>query len=83
MEKGIAREGELENAKQRVRCAQYARIRNAVATANNNVLELIAKVAECKGRLDIFIVSGKHLRKISDRDALQSADNAEKLAISR
>lgn len=31
------------------------------------------------GRLDLPIVSGKYLRKISDRTALQSGDNAEKV----
>ena len=35
---------------------------------------MIAKVRERKDRLDLPIVSGKHLRKISDRTALQSAD---------
>ena len=38
-------------------------------------MEMIAKVRERKGRLDLPIVSGKHLRKISDRTALKSADN--------
>ena len=36
-----------------------------------------------KGRLDLPIVSGKHLRRISDRTALQSADNAEKFITTR
>ena len=49
----------------------------------NEVLEMIAKVAQRKGRLDLPIVSGKHLRKISDRTALQSADNAEKFIATR
>ncbi len=44
---------------------------------------MITKVAERKGRLDLPIVSGKHLRKISDRTALQSADNAEKFITTR
>ena len=44
---------------------------------------MIAKVRERKGRLDLSIVSGKHLRKISDRTALQSADNAEKFITTR
>ena len=38
---------------------------------------------ERKGRLDLPIVSGKHLRKISGRTALQSADNAEKFITTR
>lgn len=49
----------------------------------NEVLEMIAKVAKRKGRLDLPIVSGKHLRKISDGTALQSADNAEKFITTR
>ena len=36
-----------------------------------------------KRRLDLPIVSGKHLRRISDRTALQSADNAEKFITAR
>ena len=47
------------------------------------VMEMIAKVRERKGRLDLPIVSGKHLRRISDRTALQSADNAEKFITTR
>ena len=74
---------ELEAARQEVRSAQYARIRNAIANAKNEVLEMIAKVAERKGRLDLPIVSGKHLRRISNRAALQSADNAEKFITTR
>ena len=68
----------LELAKQEVQSIQYAKIRNAAVSVKNEVLEMIAKVRERKGRLDLPIVSGKHLRKISDRTALQSADNAEK-----
>lgn len=49
----------------------------------NEVMEMTAKVRERKGRLDLPIVSGKHLRKISDRIALQSADNAEKFITTR
>ena len=52
---------------------------------------MIAKVRECKGRLDLPIVSGKHLRRISDSNrksnaaALDSqpADNAEKFTTIR
>ena len=46
-------------------------------------MEMIAKVRKRKGRLDLPIVSGKHLRKISDRTALQSADNLEKFITTR
>jgi len=68
----------LEIAKQEVHSAQYAKIKNAAVSVKNEVLEMIAKVRERKGRLDLPIVSGKHLRKISDRTSVQSADNAEK-----
>ncbi len=44
---------------------------------------MIAKVAKRKGRLDLLIVSGKYLRRISNRDLLQSADNAEKFITTR
>ena len=73
----------LELAKQKVQSIQYAKIRNAAVSVKNEVLEMIAKVRERKGRLDLPIVSGKHLRKISDRTALQSADNAEKFITTR
>ena len=73
----------LELAKQEVRSAQYAKIKNTAVSVKNEVMEMIAKVRERKGRLDLPIVSGKHLRKISDRTALQSADNAEKFITTR
>lgn len=73
----------FELAKQEVQSIQYAKIRNAAVSVKNEVLEMIAKVRERKGRLDLPIVSGKHLRKISDRTALQSADNAEKFITTR
>ena len=70
-------------AKQELHSAQYAtykstQIKNTAVSVKNEVMEMIAKVRERKGRLDLPIVSGKHLRKIADRTALQSADNAEK-----
>ncbi len=83
-------------AKQELHSAQYAtykstQIKNTVVSVKNEVMEMIAKVRERKGRLDLPIVSGKHLRKISDRNrksnaaALdsQSADNAEKFITTR
>ncbi len=74
-------------ARQELHSAQYAayntQIQNAEVSAKNEVMEMIAKVRERKGRLDLPIVSGKHLRKISDRTALQSADNAEKFITTR
>ena len=75
----------LELAKQEVQSAQYARLKErTVSEGNENeVMEMIAKVRERKGRLDLPIVSGKHLRKISDRTAIQSADNAVKFITTR
>ena len=70
-------------AKQELHSAQYAKIKNAAVSVKNEVMEMIAKVRERKGRLDLPIVSGKHLRRISDRTALQSADNAEKFITTR
>ena len=70
-------------AKQEVQSAQYAKIKNTAVSVKNEVLEMIAKVRERKGRLDLPIVSGKHLRKISDRTSVQSADNAERFIATR
>ena len=70
-------------AKQEVHSAQYAKIKNAAVSVMNEVMEMIAKVRGRKGRLDLPIVSGKHLRKMTDRTALQSADNAEKFVTTR
>ena len=79
-------------AKQQLHNAQYAKIKNSAVSreqcqqAGMEVMEKIAKVRARKGILDLPIVSGKHLRIISDSNrksnaaALdsQSADNAEK-----
>ncbi len=46
-------------------------------------METIAKVRERKGRLDLPVVSGKHLRRISGRTALQPADTAEEFITTR
>ena len=75
-------------AKQELHSAQYAtykstQIKSTAAGVKNEVMEMITKVRERKGRLDLPIVSGKHLRKISDQTALQSADNAEKFITAR
>ncbi len=78
-------------AKRELHSAQYAKIKNTAVSVKNEVMEMIAKVRERKGRLDLPIVSGKHLRRISDRNrksnasALdsQSADNAEKFITTR
>ena len=75
-------------AKQELHSAQYAtykstQIKSTASGVKNEVMEMITKVRERKGRLDLPIVRGKHLRKISDRTALQSADNAEKFITTR
>ena len=78
-------------AKQELHRAQYAKIKSMAVSVKNEVMEMITKVRERKGRLDLPIVSGKHLRRISDRNrksnaaALdsQSADNAEKFITTR
>ena len=77
-------------AKQELHSTQYAayknkstQIKSTAVSVKNEVMEMIAKVRERKGRLDLPIVSGKHLRRISDRTALQSADNAEKFITTR
>ncbi len=70
-------------AKQEVHSAQYEKIKNTTVSVKNEVMEMIAKVRERKGRLEQPVVSGKYLRKISDRTVLQSADNAEKFITTR
>ena len=73
----------LELAKQEVRSIQHSKIRDVAVSVKNEVLEMIAKVAERKGRLDLPIVKGKYLYKMTDRTALQSADNAVKFVSTR
>ena len=73
----------LELAKQEVRSIQYSGLKEVAVSVKNEAMEMIAKVAKRKGRLDLPIVSGKYLRKISNRTALQSAENAEKFIVSR
>ncbi len=62
---------------------QYSKLKDEAVSVKNEVIEMIVKVGKRNGRLDLPIVSGKHLRKISDRAALQSADNAEKFITTR
>ena len=64
-------------AKQELHSAQYAKITSTAVSLKNEVMEMIAKVRERKGKLDLPIVSRKHLRRISDRTALQREDNTE------
>ena len=70
-------------ARQELHSAQYEKIKNTAVSVKNEVMEMIAKVRERKSRLDLPIVSGKSLRKISERTALQSADNAGKFITTR
>ena len=49
----------LELARQKVQNIQYSRFKNAAVSVKNEVPEMIAKVAKCKGRFDLPIVSGK------------------------
>ena len=70
-------------AKQKLHSAQYAKIKSTAVSVKNEVMEMIVKVRERKSRIDLLIVSGKQLRRISDRTALQSADNAEKFITTR
>jgi len=94
-EQGIDREptihiGAVANALERKGIQTERGNINREIIKNNMLLEQ-AKVREHKGRLDLPIVSGKHLRRISDRNRksnavaldLQSADNAEKFITTR
>lgn len=47
-----------------------------VPVNKNEILELIGTVAAEKGRLVLPVVSGKHLRRIRNREALQSHEKA-------
>ena len=73
----------LELAKQEVQSIQHSKIKDAAVNVKNDVLVMIAKMAERKGRLDLPIVKGKYLYKMTDRTALQSADNAVKFVSTR
>ena len=70
-------------AKQELHSVQYAKIKSAAVSVKNEVMEMIVKVRERKSRIDLLIVSGKQLRRISVRTALQPADNAEKFITTR
>ncbi len=47
-----------------------------IVTIVNEVVELINRIIQKKGRLDLPIVSGKYLRKFPDRGTLQSKEDA-------
>ncbi len=72
----------LENAenayKEAVKRADELRaVLSAQTSENKNeILELIGTVAAEKGRLVLPVVSGKHLRRIRNREALQSHEKA-------
>jgi hypothetical protein len=55
--------------------------KEVLVSVKNEVLDMIEKVKSRKGRLDLPIVTGKHLRRISDRSAIQNIDNAQKFII--
>jgi hypothetical protein len=55
--------------------------KEVLVSVKNEVLDMIEKVKSRKGRLDLPIVTGKHLRRISDRSAIQNIDNAQKFVI--
>jgi hypothetical protein len=55
--------------------------KHVLVSAKNEVLDLIEKVGSRKGRLDLPIVTGKNLRKITDRSAVQSIENAQRFVI--
>lgn len=50
----------LELAKQEVRSIQHSKIRDVTVSVKNEVIEMIAKVAERKDRQDIPIDKGKY-----------------------
>ena len=68
---------ELVLANKELETIQSSYAETPATDGENEVLDMIAKVGKRKGRLDLPIVSGKHLRRISDRTALQSIANAE------
>ncbi len=45
-----------------------------VVAVKNEIIDLIDKIVEKKGRLDLPIVRGKYLAKVSNRNALQSKE---------
>lgn len=73
----------LELAKQEVRSIQHSKLKDVAVSVKNEVLVMIEKVAGRKGRLDLPIIKGKYLYKMTDRTALQSADNAVKFVSTR
>ena len=50
----------LEFTKQEVRSIQYSGLKEVAVSVKNEAMEMIAKVAKRKGRLDLPIVSGKY-----------------------
>lgn len=55
----------------------------AVLENKNEILELISLIAGKKGRLALPVVSGRHLRRIRNREALQSPEKATAFINSR
>ncbi|KSV60059.1 MobA/MobL family protein [Acetivibrio ethanolgignens] len=54
----------------------------AVCNTANEVLEMIRAVVSRKGRLELPIVKGKYLKKISQRQTLQSQERMEQFVVS-
>ena len=79
----------LENAKNAYKEAEKKvdKLKAAVSVPvpgnNNEILELIGRVAGEKGRLVLPVVSGKHLRRIRNRETLQSPEKAAAFINSR
>jgi len=68
-------ENEYREAVRKAEALQAA-IPAPVLENKNEILELIGRVAGEKGRLVLPVVSGKHLRRIRNREALQSPEKA-------
>ena len=73
-------------AKQELHSAQYAtykstQIKNTAVSVTNEVMKMIAKVRGRKGRLDLPIVSGKHLKTVhlSKRQKLNQLKELSKM----
>ncbi len=78
----------LEQAKAMVASAsenlvriRETKVKDVFTGLRNEVTDMIDRVLQRKGRLDLPIVSGKYLAKVTDRSALQSGDNAKQFVI--
>ncbi len=62
---------------------EQLKLAKPIVAVVNEVVELINKITAKKGRLDLPIVGGKYLAKMSDRKALQSAENATAFTVEK